>query len=103
MTLLCRTAFSQVGNSQAVIIPKKFMESLKIPVKSNVELYETQDGIFIKPVREWSAKIQNQVIEEIIELVGSSKDNEPLPENFVDVYCNDQNNDNIDWDKVRLD
>jgi antitoxin component of MazEF toxin-antitoxin module len=100
MNLLCRTTFSQVGNSQAVIIPKKFMEILKIPAKSKVELFETHDGIFIKPVREWSAEKQKQIIDDIVSFVGSPEDDELCdPNEFISTFCHEEDDDK-DWGKV---
>jgi antitoxin component of MazEF toxin-antitoxin module len=100
MNLLCRTTFSQVGNSQAVIIPQKFMKSLKIPAKSKVEIFETHDGIFIKPVREWSAEKQSQIINDIVSFVGSQEDNELCdPNEFITAYCREKD-DEKDWGKA---
>jgi antitoxin component of MazEF toxin-antitoxin module len=100
MNLLCRTTFSQVGNSQAVIIPKKYLESLKIPAKSKVELFETHDGIFIKPIREWSAVKQRQIIDDIVSFVNSPEDDELCdPDEFITAYCCEKD-DNKDWERI---
>ena len=97
MNLLCRTTFSRIGNSQAVIIPQKVMKSMKIPTKSKVELFETNDGIFIKPVREWSAQRQSEIIRDIVAFAGTSEDDECFsPEEFIATYCSEKD-DSQDW------
>jgi antitoxin component of MazEF toxin-antitoxin module len=101
MTLLCRTNFSKVGNSQAVIIPKKYLDFLNIPMKSKVDLYETPDGIFIKPVREWSAEKQSDIINDILAFVGSPEDDELIPDDFIETYCHEKDDDSIDWESMR--
>ena len=97
MTLLCRTTVSRFGNSRAVIIPKNVSD---FPIKSKVDLFETANGILIKPVGEWSAEAQSKIIGDIISFVGSADDREPLPDNFAALYCVDDNRDDLDFTGV---
>jgi antitoxin component of MazEF toxin-antitoxin module len=97
MELVCRTNVSKYGNSRAVIIPKNVED---FPIKSKIDLYKTDYGILIRPVRsvsEWSAERQSAVINDILAFAGSNEDNEPLTEKFIEQYCNDDNNDDLDF------
>ncbi|MCL2088947.1 MAG: AbrB/MazE/SpoVT family DNA-binding domain-containing protein [Oscillospiraceae bacterium] len=94
MNLVCRTTVSRFGNSRAVVIPKSIS---KFQLKSKIDLYETSNGILIKPVGEWSAEKQNAIISDILAFSGSDKDNEPIPDNFAATYCSDDNTDHLDF------
>ncbi|MCL2051074.1 MAG: hypothetical protein FWG91_05030 [Lachnospiraceae bacterium] len=85
MDLVCRTTVSRFGNSRAVIIPKSVTD---FPLKAKIDLFKTDEGILIKPVKavdEWSAEKQIAIINDILAFVGSNEDNEPLPDNFIEL------------------
>jgi antitoxin component of MazEF toxin-antitoxin module len=94
MDLVCRTTVSRFGNSRAVIIPKSVPD---FPLKSKIDLYKTDEGILIKPANEWSAERQSEIIKKTLAFIGSDEDNEPLPDDFIERYCTDDNIDDLDF------
>ncbi|MCL2107862.1 MAG: hypothetical protein FWH20_00765 [Oscillospiraceae bacterium] len=95
MDLMCRTTVSQFGNSWAVIIPKTVSD---LPPKSEIDLFKTDEGILIKPVGEWSLEKQQKVINDLLLFVNSPEnDEEPIPDNFIELYCTDDNKDDLDF------
>ena len=95
MDLVCRTTVSRFGNSRAVIIPKSVED---FPLKSKIDLFKTDEGILIKPVSEWSFEKQNKAITDLL-LFAASQENaeEPIPDDFIERYCTDDNRDDLDF------
>ena len=101
MNLLCRSTVSRLGNSSAVVIPKKVLASLNIALKSKIDVFETEDGILLKPVAEWSAERQTAIISDIVSFVQSPEDNEIIPDDFLDTYCRDNNEEDLNFEHLR--
>jgi len=90
MTRTVKTKISKLGSSNAVIIPIDFLRILHLEPKDEVEVTRTDDGFYIKPVPKWSAKEQENIINDIISFAGSPKDDEPLGEDFEELYCHEK-------------
>ena len=97
MTFFHRTTLSTLGNSSAVILPKKLLNTFNIPSRSKIDLFETDDGILIKPTLDWTAENQTETISDFVAFALSTKDSEPLPENFIESYCRDKCCDKLDF------
>ncbi|MDR0197347.1 MAG: hypothetical protein LBI36_03915 [Oscillospiraceae bacterium] len=95
MDLICRTTVSRFGNSRAVIIPKSVSD---FPLKSKIDLFKTGEGILIKPVEEWSLEKQNKAISDLLLFAASPEnDEEPIPDDFIERYCTDDNTEDLDF------
>jgi virulence-associated protein VagC len=99
MSLLHRTTLTQVGNSQAVIIPRKYLTAFNFSVKSKVDLFETADGLLIKPVDNKLDEFMQRQHEIIANFINSADDDEYIdPDEFIAEYCTDNNSD--DWERL---
>jgi antitoxin component of MazEF toxin-antitoxin module len=64
-----RTKVKKLGRSNAVILPKKMMNSLHWSDREKVDVTRVSDGILIKPSSDWSLEKQAEGFKKAFEMI----------------------------------
>jgi antitoxin component of MazEF toxin-antitoxin module len=95
---------SKIGNAETLFIPKELAKLLHWEIgnkeKMRVKLCPNEQGEviikpqwYIKPINQWSAEEQTNAIAQFLKTVNETDPNdEPLPENFEELYCREPDN-----------
>jgi len=82
-----QTNICKLGDSSAVVLPAIFMKELNLNRKDRVEISIKDDGIFIKPLPQWSIGSQNKACQDFLKMLEDIPDDEEvIPENFAELY-----------------
>jgi antitoxin component of MazEF toxin-antitoxin module len=89
---------SKIGNAETLFIPKELAKLLHWEIgnkeKMRVKLCPNEQGeVVIKPINQWSAEEQTKAIAQFLKNISETNPNdEPLPENFEELYCREPDN-----------